>query len=95
MKVFTADEVAAALRVSRKTVFHLIQRGQLNALPGIRHKRITEAALHDYLGVKGAALAAPPARPAATEPFKDKALVNPTAKAVASPLACASQRKIV
>ncbi|MGH7942504.1 MAG: helix-turn-helix domain-containing protein [Limisphaerales bacterium] len=92
MKVFTADEVAAALRVSRKTVFNLINRGQLNALPGIRHKRITEAALNDYLGVKDGALATPPARPAATEQLRDKTLVGPAAKAVASPLAFASQR---
>jgi excisionase family DNA binding protein len=95
MKIFTADEVAAWLKVSRKTVFNLIKRGQLDALPGIRHKRITEEALARYLGVSIGALATPPARPAAPEPLKDKALVVPTAKAVASPLAFASQRKIV
>ena len=39
--------------MSRKTVFNLIKRGQLDALPGIRHKRITEAALARYLGISG------------------------------------------
>ena len=52
MKIYTAVEVAAELRVDYKTVLNLIKRGLLQALPGIRHKRITETELHRYLGIK-------------------------------------------
>lgn len=52
MKVYTADEVAGVLHVDYKTVLRLIKRGLLKAIPGIRHKRITEQELHRYLGIK-------------------------------------------
>src|SRR5664280_2496604 len=79
------------------------------ALPGIRHKRITEDEFNRYLGANsiqsGGAFASvpakpmcnqtatPPARPAGLETATDKSLVKPTAKVVASPVALASQRK--
>ncbi len=52
MKVYTIEEVAPLLRVEYKTALRLIQRGYLHCLPGIRHKRITEAELHRYLDVR-------------------------------------------
>lgn len=52
MKVYTAEEVAGFLKVDYKTVLRLIQLGLLKAIPGIRHKRITEQELHRYLGIK-------------------------------------------
>jgi excisionase family DNA binding protein len=52
VKVYTADEVAGVLQVDYKTVLRLIKRGLLKAIPGIRHKRITEQELHRYLGIK-------------------------------------------
>ena len=52
MKIYTADEVAGLLQVDYKTVLRLIQRGLLKAIPGIRHKRITEQELNRYLGIK-------------------------------------------
>ena len=52
MKIYTADEVAALLKVDYKTVLNLIKRGLLKAIPGIRHKRITEQELNRYLGIK-------------------------------------------
>ena len=48
MKIYTAVEVAAVLKVDYKTVLNLIKRGLLKALPGIRHKRITEDELNRY-----------------------------------------------
>jgi excisionase family DNA binding protein len=53
MKVYTAEEVAAILRVDYKTVLRLVQRGRLKVLPGIRHKRMTEEELMRYLDVRG------------------------------------------
>lgn len=52
MKIYTAREVAEVLKVEYKTVLRLIQRGLLKAIPGIRHKRITEQELRRYLGIK-------------------------------------------
>lgn len=52
MKIYTAVEVAAELKVDYKTVLSLIRRGVLKALPGIRHKRITEEELNRYFGIK-------------------------------------------
>ena len=49
MKIYTAVEVAAVLKVDYKTVLNLMKRGFLKALPGIRHKRITEEELNRYL----------------------------------------------
>lgn len=104
LKIYTADEIAGQLNVSKQTVLNLIKRGDLKGLPGIRHKRITEAELNRYLGVDAFtpapakpvcnSPATPAARPAGLETVKDKSLVVPTAKAVASPVALASRRKI-
>jgi excisionase family DNA binding protein len=52
MKIYTADEVAGLLQVDYKTVLRLIKRGLLKAIPGIRHKRITEQELNRYLGIQ-------------------------------------------
>ncbi|HEX3716503.1 MAG TPA: helix-turn-helix domain-containing protein [Verrucomicrobiae bacterium] len=110
LKIYTAGEIAGLLKSSYKTVLNLIKHGQLKALPGIRHKRITEVELNRYLGVEntenGAAFASepakpmcrlpatPPARPKGMETPMDKSLVGPTAKVVALPVAHSSQRKI-
>jgi len=97
LKIYTADEIAGQLQTSYKTVLNLIKRGLLKALPGIRHKRITEAEFNRYLGIQSdgtftpavakpvcAVVATPPARPAGMEKITDKSLVNPMAKVVAS-----------
>jgi excisionase family DNA binding protein len=63
VKIYTAEAVAALLKVDYKTVLRLIKRGLLNALPGIRHKRITEEELNRYLGIKsnlGSTASGPP-----------------------------------
>lgn len=52
MKIYTADEVAGELKVEYKTVLRLIKRGLLKAIPGIRHKRITEQELNRFLGIR-------------------------------------------
>ena len=52
VKIYTANEVAGLLKVDYKTVLRLIQRGLLKAIPGIRHKRITEQELNRYLEIK-------------------------------------------
>lgn len=52
MKIYTAQEVAAELQVEYKTVLRLIKRGLLKAVPGIRHKRITENELKRFLGIQ-------------------------------------------
>jgi excisionase family DNA binding protein len=64
MKIYTVEEVAPLLRVEYKTALRLIRRGYLHCLPGIRHKRITEAELHRYLDVRNtlAGTAPPPRR---------------------------------
>jgi hypothetical protein len=58
---------------------------------------LTRKALNWHLAVQPAVKATPafnpPARPPGMEPSRDKSLVGPTAKAVASPVALASQRK--
>ncbi len=52
VKIYTADEVAGELKVEYKTVLRLIKRGLLKAIPGIRHKRITEQELNRFLGIR-------------------------------------------
>jgi excisionase family DNA binding protein len=88
VKIHTAGAVAVLLGVDYKTVLNLIKRGHLRALPGLRHKRITEAELNHYLGVQPAATftsaQTPPARPAGMVLTKDKSPVGPSAKVVAS-----------
>ncbi|MGH7942044.1 MAG: helix-turn-helix domain-containing protein, partial [Limisphaerales bacterium] len=100
VKIYTADEVAGLMKVDYKTVLNLIKRGHLKCLSGIRHKRITEEALDNYLGVKGisatasSVLVTPPARPAGPVSLTGKSLVSPAAKAVASPVTSVSQKKV-
>ena len=53
MKVYTTNEVACLLQVEYKTVLRLIQRGLLKAIPGIRHKRITEQELNRFTSRTG------------------------------------------
>jgi excisionase family DNA binding protein len=88
VKIHTAHEVGVLLGVDYKTVLNLIKRGHLRALPGLRHKRITQAELNRYLSVQSAATATiakpQPARPAGMEPVKDRSPVSPAAKVVAS-----------
>ena len=109
MIIYTADEIAGLLKTSYKTVLTLIKRGQLKALLGIRHKRVTHEELCRYLGISptqnGAAFTAAPAKPLCTSPVTlparppgqavilDKSLVSPAAKAVAPPVALGSQRQ--
>jgi excisionase family DNA binding protein len=109
LNIYTAGEIAGQLKTSYKTVLNLIKHGQLKALPGIRHKRITEEEFNRYLGASkiqaGGAFtpapakpmctspAAPPARSAGMEAVREKSLVCPTAKVVAPPVAQSSQRK--
>ena len=72
LKIYTADEIAGELKTCKKSVLNLIKRGLLKALPGLRHKRITEAEFHRYLGVKagqnGAALTPALAKPSCNLP---------------------------
>jgi hypothetical protein len=57
------------LNVDYKTVLNLIKRGLLKALPGIRHKRITEAEFNRYLSVQiPAAITPVPAKPVCNSP---------------------------
>jgi hypothetical protein len=100
MKTFTAGEIAGELKICKKSVLNLIKHGHLNALPGLRHKRVTEAEFNRYLGVINAqngsavtpvpakptcnSLATLPARPAGMVSNKDKSPVGPAAKVVAS-----------
>ncbi len=106
LKIYAADEIAGQLNVDYKTVLNLIKRGLLKALPGIRHKRVTEEEFNRYLGIQNSAAitpaparpmchlpATPPARPAGAVSLKDKPPVGPAAKAVASPVAQLSRKK--
>jgi hypothetical protein len=56
VKIYTANDVATLLKVDYKTVLNLLRRGQLHALPRMRHKRITETELNRYLGIKTASV---------------------------------------
>ena len=95
MNVYTAEEVAGRLKVDYKTVLRLIQRGLLKTLPGIRHKRITEAELNRYLGVQDILTAAGRSpRPSSGGSVNNgQIVVSPTAKVVATPIAQSSQKK--
>lgn len=89
MNVYTAEEVAGKLKVDYKTVLRLIQRGLLKTLPGIRHKRITEAELNRYLGVQDILTAAgrSPRPSSGVGVNYGQIVVSPTAKVVATPSA--------
>jgi excisionase family DNA binding protein len=47
--VFTVPQVSWALQVTPKTVYRLVARGKLRALPAIRHVRITRRSLEQFL----------------------------------------------
>jgi excisionase family DNA binding protein len=80
VNVHTAEEVAAILKVEYKTVLRLIQAGRLKSLPGIRHKRITEAELNRYLGVEDtlafARTAPRPSTEARSQPRTNRCIPN-------------------
>lgn len=50
VKLLTATEVAAALRVSKITVYRLIHEGELNAVRVGNGFRIPVGAVHEFLG---------------------------------------------
>ena len=95
MNVFTAEEVAAKLKVDYKTVLRLIQRGHIKTLPGIRHKRITEAELDRYLGVKEVltSMRITSRQSSETHSKHGQIVETSTAKAVAPPLAQSAKGK--
>ncbi|MGW7068106.1 helix-turn-helix domain-containing protein [Streptomyces sp. NPDC054855] len=47
--LLTVDQVAARLQVSRWTVYNLIRSRELASVTIGRSRRISEAALHDYI----------------------------------------------
>jgi excisionase family DNA binding protein len=87
VNVYTAEEVAAQLKVEYKTVLRLIKSGRLKSLPGIRHKRITEEELNRYLGVQTILASAntSPRPSTGTGVNHGQIVVSPTAAAVATP----------
>jgi excisionase family DNA binding protein len=95
MNVYTAEEVAGQLKVEYKTVLRLIQRGLLKTLPGIRHKRITEAELNRYLGVQDILTAAgrSPRPSSGAGVNHGQIVVIPTAKVVATSIASVKPKK--
>jgi excisionase family DNA binding protein len=48
-KFFTVAEVAAIMRVSKMTVYRLVQSGELPAVRFGRSYRVPESAVNDYL----------------------------------------------
>lgn len=51
--VYTAEETAAILKVTEKTVYRMIQRQRLSALKSLRHLRITRASLEKFIANDG------------------------------------------
>ena len=49
VKFLTVAEVAAAMRVSKMTVYRLVHSGELPAVRVGRSFRVPEQAVHDYL----------------------------------------------
>lgn len=49
MRFLTVAEVAAIMRVSKMTVYRLVQSGALPAVRVGRSYRVPEQAVHDYL----------------------------------------------
>jgi len=47
--VYTADEAAAILKVSQKTVYRLVERKMLHAIKALRHLRISHASLEKFV----------------------------------------------
>ena len=48
-KLLTVAEVSSALRVSKMTIYRLIDSGELSAIRVGRSFRVPEQAVHDYL----------------------------------------------
>ncbi|RAK09303.1 excisionase family DNA binding protein [Halanaerobium saccharolyticum] len=48
MKVYTTDEVASMLKISRNTVLNLINKKELKAKKVARKWRVTEGHLQDF-----------------------------------------------
>jgi excisionase family DNA binding protein len=53
-KVYTLREVAAVLRVDESTVYRLIAARRIRRIQGIRHIRVTQVALNNFLRGEGA-----------------------------------------
>ena len=49
VRFLTVAEVAALMRVSKMTVYRLVQSGELSAVRVGRSYRVPEQAVHDYL----------------------------------------------
>ena len=49
--MFTVHETATMLSISKKTVYRLIQRGELKAPKAVRTKRITAASIEVFAGL--------------------------------------------
>ena len=49
--MFTVHETATMLSISEKTVYRLIQRGELKAPKAVRTKRITAASIEVFAGL--------------------------------------------
>ncbi len=49
VRFLTVAEVAALMRVSKMTVYRLVQAGELSAVRVGRSYRVPEQAVHDYL----------------------------------------------
>lgn len=47
--VLTADEVAALLKVSTKTVYRLVERQKLKRIESLRYLRITKTSLEKFV----------------------------------------------
>ena len=90
MNVYTAEDVARILKVDYKTVLRLIERGLLKSLPGIRHKRITEAELIRYLDLQSFLASAANRSPRPSNGVgvnHGQIVVSPTATVMAKPSA--------
>lgn len=55
IKVYTLDEVASILKVTRRTLYTWIYAGQIKAVKIGKHWRVTEEALQEFTtkGTKG------------------------------------------
>lgn len=50
---YTVPEAAKMLSVSGKTVYRLLQRGHLKAIPAVRHKLIMGSSIKVFAGLAG------------------------------------------
>lgn len=49
---YTADQVCAALQISKVTLWRLERRGLLRPVPHLRHKRYSASAITQFLAAK-------------------------------------------